>query len=102
MRRPIDDTNAKTADFGKQFVSLFGCSSQIVSILCKRCYATLPVDTRPKHLLGALVFLKLYESEAVHASIVGATSKTFHIWSWAVVDAIQKLQIVSYFSNVPR
>lgn len=47
----------------------------------------------PKHLLWALIFLKLYDSEDVHCRIVGwVDPKTFREWSWYFVEKIASLK----------
>ena len=47
----------------------------------------------PKHLLWALVFLKVYSTEEIHCSIVGwPSAKLFSKWSWYFVQRILELK----------
>jgi hypothetical protein len=42
-------------------------------------------SARPRHLLWALVFLKVYASEDVHCCLVGyVDAKTYRKWAWWV------------------
>jgi hypothetical protein len=47
--------------------------------------------TRPHHLLWALIFLNVYESETFLARLFGATEKTFRKWTWNIIDGINQL-----------
>ena len=84
----------------KQIVSLFGASSVVVADLWNRIEPALLGDkssgwgAEPKHLLWALLFLKVYaKSEEVHCAIVGwPHSDTFRKWSWYFVRKIFELQ----------
>lgn len=53
---------------------------------------TMPTGVSPKHLLMALMFLKLYCSETVHGLFAGVNRKTFRKWSWLFVEAIASLE----------
>ena len=46
----------------------------------------------PKHLLGALVFLKIYAAEYSLALTFGVDEKTLHKWMWIIVFAISDLE----------
>ena len=64
----------------------------------------LPVKSRPKHLLWARHFLKVYPKQSLGCLTVGATNgpvdlKTHRKWVWAFIDAIKELMdvVVSIF-----
>ena len=51
---------------------------------------------RPKHLLWALDFMKVYPKQSPGCSAVGASTgavnpKTHHKWVWAFIDAVANL-----------
>ena len=55
-----------------------------------------PHGALPIHLLCALLFLKLYESEHINRSLTGFDEKTFRKWQWLYVDLMaHKLHMVS-------
>jgi hypothetical protein len=54
--------------------------------------ATLKSKPQPKHLLWALLFLRNYSIEEVHASQVGGVDeKTFRKWAWFYIEGIASL-----------
>jgi len=55
------------------------------------------VSTHPNHLLWGLMFLKVYGTEPIHASIVGANEKTFRKWQWLIITALSNIKAVCYF-----
>ena len=69
----------ETRDKDRRFKALFGASSEVVATLWNMIDDHNPVEGgQPKHLLWALVHLKVYGSEETHCSIVGwPTAKTF-------------------------
>ena len=78
-----------------RFKSCFGASAEQVANLWKRIIAHGPVVAggKAKHLLWALVFLKVYSTVEIHCSIVGWPSpKTFQQWSWYFVERIAELK----------
>ena len=67
-------------------------------------HSLLPEKERPKHLLWALYFLKVYPKQGQGCSVVGASAgavdpKTFRKWVWAFIGAIADLvdEVVSKF-----
>jgi len=55
----------------------------------------LPPGFKPKHFIWTLLFLKLYCSESVHATLCGCDEKTFRKWTWLGVKALGHLEVVS-------
>jgi hypothetical protein len=77
----------------RRFISLFGIAPELVA------HVWTGVDvgvepTTPVHLLWALMFLKIYSNETVHATLAGADEKTFRKWSWFWVSKLANLQNV--------
>jgi len=60
----------------RRFRSLFGVSPNLVPLLWAE-REDRPDETVPTHLLWALMFLKVYATESVHAAIAGVDEKTF-------------------------
>jgi len=54
-----------------------------------------PEGSKPKHLLWGLMFLRLYATEYVHASIAMCDEKTFRKWSLKYVSLMSHLEVVS-------
>ncbi|KAH9118088.1 hypothetical protein LEN26_012265 [Aphanomyces euteiches] len=55
-----------------------------------------PVGSRDEHLLWAMLFLKVYSSENVHATIAAVDEKTFRKWSWAILEALASLNVIQW------
>ena len=81
----------------RRFRENFGISPKI----CETVWNSLadqdlhPHGALPIHMLCALLFLKLYESEHINRSLAGLDEKTFRKWQWLYVDLIAlKLYVV--------
>ena len=79
----------------RRFISHFGTTPTVAS-LCWQLIPNHPRGSHPKHLLWALLFLKLYRSENVHASMVGCDEKTFRKWCRKYIILISRMDVVSY------
>lgn len=77
----------------RQYRHIFGTTPTICSILWGKIKDrnTLPPYARPLHLLCALLFLKVYSTEEVHAALTGLNEKTFRKWSWKFINLIASL-----------
>lgn len=70
---------------------LFGCSPLLCSklwLLLESDDAAMQFGVKPKHLLWALLFLKLYLPFRASAPMVGCSEKTFQKWVWAVIETL--------------
>jgi hypothetical protein len=71
----------------RQFRSLFGCSPEVVAEIWYRIAPrggeiSLRKGAEPRHLLWALLFMKVYANEDVLCSMVGGVDdKTFCFWT---------------------
>ena len=66
----------------------------------------LPTGAKPIHLLPALLFMKVYSSEAVLSPKVGMDEKTYREWNWQMIESIASLaphvvRTTDYSSNRP-
>ena len=82
----------------RAFRETFGTSMPIVSMVWSMLLEedVLPEGGRPKHLLWALHFLKVYPLQAPGCAAVGGSAgavdaKTHKKWVWAFIDAIAEL-----------
>lgn len=77
----------------QRFKAIFGLDTWLCELLW---LDLIEIESIPKktYLLWALLFLKCYASETVHAALTGVTEKTFRKWAWFVVNAIAKLGYV--------
>ena len=89
-----DNKKWDTTDKDDRFRSCFGAPSRVVAELWNRIEPTVDEPgAHPKHLLWALVFLKVYSTEEVHCAIVGwPSTRTFRKWSWYFVRKISELK----------
>lgn len=74
----------------QEFRGFFGAPVEVITDLWNRIDPLIDDEAaKPKHLLWALVFIKVYASEAVHCCIVGwPDKKTFRKWSWYFLEKI--------------
>jgi hypothetical protein len=90
--------------FLRRFKAHFGVSPFIASCIWNRMLDenTLPTlkarPMMPKHLLWALMFLKLYSTEEVLCRKCGTTEKTFRRRVWLMLCSIATLDVVSYLT----
>ena len=49
-----------------------------------------------KHLLWALMFMKIYSSENILASLAGCDEKTFRKWVWIFIHEIANLEFLFF------
>lgn len=83
-------------DDHRRFRALFGASPRVCfllwSLLCGLC----PPQGKPVHMLWALMFLKVYATEHVHAALAGVDEKTFRKWQWKFVKLLASLKLVCF------
>ena len=87
---------ASLATQDRRFRSFFGTTWHICAILWNHLTHTLVADhkyVKPIHLLWALLFLKLYKTKAIHATIAGTDERTFRKWVWIVLEYISYLEV---------
>ena len=95
LRRDLSRCSPSLRDH--RFRSLFGVSSRVCAVLWEylRRHGSFQrkKGSSPKHLLWALLFLKLYGNEETHASLVGGVDrKTYRKWVWIVLKDIRRLK----------
>lgn len=69
------------------FRSLFGVSPRVCLNLWHQ-HINLPPKAKPKHLLWALLYLKVYGTEQALSGMVHVTRKTYRKWVRIMVGAI--------------
>ena len=82
-------------EMDRRFRACFGAPGSIVADIWNRIEARGPIQSggEPKHLLWALVHLKVYSTVEIHCSIVGwPSAKTYSKWSWYFVKRIAELK----------
>lgn len=85
----------KSENIGRRrFVSLFGVSHNICSIIWRYIEPNLPNGSTPSHLLWALLFLKNYNTEEANRAIIKSDEKTIRKWIWVMIDAICRMRVV--------
>lgn len=84
----------ESTTFLRRYTSHFGLSPENTALLWYKVHPNLPKHSLPKHILFALLFLKLYDSTEVLASMCQVDEKTFRKWLWPVVNSISNLNLV--------
>ena len=84
----------------RRFVSLFGVSPSVCASMWAIIFKKLPADAKPKHLMWAALFLKVYATEHVNSILTGVDCKTFRKWVWIVLSVVSTQRLVrrSYLS----
>jgi len=80
----------------RRFRAIFGVSPLVCSIVWNKLDGSVCRRARPKHLLWALLFLKVYASEHNNRVLVNADEKSFRKWAWRFVKYVANLRIESY------
>ena len=87
-RKPIFDGESE-----RRFRSTFGTTPNIINQIWHRIEPLLASESRHRHLLWALMFLKLYKNESASSGMMGGVSeKTFRHHVWIVLAAIDKIK----------
>jgi hypothetical protein len=94
----------KKNTFNRRWKSAFGASPEVCCLLWNKInpYKTMPTGVDPKHLLWALYFLTVYDTEHNSAHSLGKVDeKTYQKWLELFVDAISHLEceVVRFISN---
>ena len=77
--------------FDRDFRSLFGCSPVVCGVLWVKCKFKNWVE--PKHLLWALMFLKVYATEKTLATLAGIGDRQkYRETIWPILTNISKLK----------
>ena len=83
----------------RQFRSAFGINLLICRHVWNMIGRIAPHNiiwlANPKYLLWAFLFLKRYDSTEINAAIAGVDEKTYRKWSWAYIELIAELDVVS-------
>ena len=87
-----------------RFREFFECSAMVVMSMWRRLSRTsqIPFGGEPKHMLWALLFMKVYPKEGVMCKLINVEDpKTFRGRVKDFIEAISDLEsdIVSYFFN---
>jgi hypothetical protein len=80
--KPLDDRVIK---------AFYGTNAAVMSDLWERCRR--PCKTEPKHLLWALMYMKLYCPEDVMAILCSTSKNTLSKWVWLWIEAIADLSV---------
>jgi hypothetical protein len=85
----------------RKFKANFGCSLQVAS----KIWILLdvlnegPRGGQVKHMLWALMFLKVYATEEVLADKTGVHRDTYRKWVWLFVPRIASIEVVSNYCH---
>ncbi|KAI2510184.1 hypothetical protein MHU86_4216 [Fragilaria crotonensis] len=75
----------------RDFRSHFGVSPTVCFMIWEKCKSSFLVhNVLPRHLLWALMFLKIYATEDVLSTIAAVSRKTYRFWTWIVLMIIAK------------
>lgn len=77
-----------------QFRSLFGVTPDVCELSWRNIFPFSPEGSRPKHLLWALLLLKVYGTEKLNSVITVSDPKTFRKWAWTFVELIADMHVV--------
>ena len=76
------------------FRAFFGTSPLVCSVVWDLLYRARPRNSKPKHLLWALLLLKIYNIESLNATLVKASVKTFRKWSLIFIKLLARMPVV--------
>ena len=84
----------------RRFRAMFGVSTLVCSVIWNLFLHKIPDGASPVHLLWALMFIKVYASEATHRAISKADEKTFRKWSSRFVEIIANRKVVRFLTAI--
>lgn len=71
----------------RDFVAMFGVTARVCAVVWN--ITSFDDDIKLVHLLWALMFLKMYEKEAILSAIVGVDRKTYRDKVWRVLSGLE-------------
>ena len=82
---------------GRTFIAFYGTSPEVLSECWDRIHKMLDKG-KPKHLLWACMFMKLYLPEDVMCVLLSTSKPTFRKWAWKVIEslAIASVDIIKW------
>lgn len=78
----------------RRFKCHFGITPFMCSIVWTEIKDKAPANSRPKHLLWSLFFLKQYSVEHVRTSVLKADEKTVRKHTWIFVKLLSEMKMV--------
>lgn len=94
MGRDKAKNDGRTA-FARRWKNFFGVKLEIVTHVWDNLLDSqqlLKAGATKKHLLWALLFLRIYDTEATHCRMAACLDEgTFRTWSWFFVDELARL-----------
>ena len=82
-------------DQTKRFISHFGTTAQIVSLLWNFIRFQMPKNANPFHLQWGLFFLTVFLTDTVCQSIFGCHEKTTRKWISLTIKSLARINSVS-------
>ena len=91
IRRAVD---VERVTHLRLFSEHFCISPWVTACVCNRLveHDFLPAKANPKHLLWTLLFMKVYATEQVLATICECNAETFRIWVRSMLDGLGLLK----------
>ena len=83
----------------RKFRAFFGTSPAVCVVAWDLLASVRPNNSKPSHLLWALMLLKRYCIESFNAALVKVTEKTFRKWSLLFVDLLADMPVVNKIIN---
>eukprot|EP00171_Calliarthron_tuberculosum_P023599 IDg23599t1 len=77
-----------------KFLALFGTTPAYCRVLWEQIGP--PSNAELRHLLFALLFLKMYGNEEQNAAIFHVSVRTFRMWSWVFIKLIAALPTIQW------
>ena len=78
----------------RKFRAFFGTSPVMCAVAWDLMASVRPNDSKPRHLLWALILLKRHCIESSNSAKVKMTEKTFRKWSLLFVDLLEDMPVV--------
>lgn len=88
-------TDLSTQSTVRRFKSLFGICPMSCAVLWESLSSSSNFKGHPHHVLWGLMFLKIYGTEHVHASLAGCHEDTFRKWTWHFIEIVSSMNTVS-------
>ena len=82
----------------RKFRAFFGTSPLVCIIVWDLLCHVRPRNSKPEHLLWAMMLLKRYSIESVNAALTKVSEKTFRKWSLIFIELLGNMTVVTIIS----
>ena len=89
------NTNGSLSTGYRIFRAFFGTSPLVCMVVWELLFHVRPKNSKPEHLLWAMMLLKRYSIESINATLTKVTEKTYRKWSLRFIELLANMTVVT-------